>query len=76
MRTAWLGEPPPPLAREPEAVALAALDAAIAACRPGNSCAAPHLAAPGVIDAAGMTERHRERTGYSVGVSFAPDWGE
>ena len=29
-----------------------------------------------VIDAAGMTERYRKRTGYSLGVSFAPDWGE
>lgn len=75
MRTAWLGEPPP-LARELEAVALAGLAAGIAAARPGNSCADVHRAVQGVIDTAGMTERYRKRSGYSLGVSFAPDWGE
>ncbi len=75
MRTAWLGEPSP-LARQLEAVVLAALDAAIAAAVPGAPCAAPHRAAQRVIDAAGMTERFRKRTGYSLGIAFAPDWGE
>jgi Xaa-Pro dipeptidase len=75
MRTAWLG-PPPPLARDLEAVALDALDAAIAAARPGRRCADIHRAAQSVIDAAGMTARYRKRSGYSLGISFAPDWGE
>ena len=75
MRTAWLGEPPP-LARHLERVALAALDAALAAIRPGASCAAPHRAALGVIEAAGMADRFRKRSGYSLGIAFAPDWGE
>lgn len=75
MRTAWVGEPPA-LARELEKVVLAALDAAIGAARPGATCAAPHIAAQRIIDAAGMTERYRKRTGYSLGISFAPDWGE
>lgn len=75
LRTAWLGEPPG-LAREMEAVVLAALDAAIAAAKPGAGCAAPHLAAQKVIDEAGMTERYRKRTGYGFGIAFAPDWGE
>ena len=75
MRTAWVSEPPK-LAREMEQVVLAALDAAIAAAKPGATCAAPHIAAQRVIDAAGMTERYRKRTGYSLGISFAPDWGE
>lgn len=75
MRTAWLGEPPQ-LARELEAVTLEALSAAIDAARPGHTPADIHRAAQGVIDAAGMTERYRKRSGYSLGVSFAPDWGE
>lgn len=75
MRTGWLGEPPK-LAREIETVVLAALDAAIAAAKPGRTCAAPHLAAQRIIDEAGMTERYRKRTGYSLGIAFAPDWGE
>lgn len=29
-----------------------------------------------MIDAAGYAENFRKRLGYSVGISFAPDWGE
>ena len=29
-----------------------------------------------VIDAAGCTEAYRKRSGYSIGIAFAPDWGE
>ncbi|GGJ18232.1 M24 family metallopeptidase [Neoroseomonas lacus] len=75
MRTAWLGEPPT-LARDLERVVLAALEAAIGVAGPGRSCAEVHHAAQTVIDAAGMTDRYRKRSGYSLGVSFAPDWGE
>ena len=75
MRTAWLGEPPP-LARHLERVALAALDAAITALRPGASTIAPHRAALDVIETAGMADRFRKRSGYSLGIAFAPDWGE
>ena len=75
MRTGWLGEPPP-LARQLEKVVLDALGAVLATARPGVTCAALHQAAQRVIDEAGMTERYRKRTGYSLGISFAPDWGE
>ena len=75
MRTAWLGEPPP-LARQMEAVALDALAAGISAARPGATCADLHRAVTGVISRAGMLDRFRKRAGYSLGLSFAPDWGE
>lgn len=75
MRTAWLGEPPQ-LARELEAVVQEALAAVLDTVRPGVTCAAAHQAAQRIIDGAGMTERYRKRTGYSLGISFAPDWGE
>jgi Xaa-Pro dipeptidase len=75
MRTAWIGEPPK-LARRLEAVVQDALSAVLECVRPGVTCAAVHRAAQDVIDAAGMTERYRKRTGYSLGISFAPDWGE
>jgi Xaa-Pro dipeptidase len=75
MRTAWLGEPPP-LARELERVVQDALGAVLDIVRPGVTCAAAHQAAQRVIDAAGMTERYRKRTAYSLGIAFAPDWGE
>jgi Xaa-Pro dipeptidase len=29
-----------------------------------------------VVDRAGYTAGYRKRTGYSIGISFAPDWGE
>ncbi len=75
MRTAWLG-PPPPLARALEAVVQEALAAVLAAMRPGATCAGMHDTAQRVIDAAGMTDRFRKRSGYSLGIAFAPDWGE
>jgi Xaa-Pro dipeptidase len=53
-----------------------ALDAALHAMTPGEPCSAPHDAAQSVIDAAGYTAAFRKRIGYSMGVAFAPDWGE
>ena len=35
-----------------------------------------HEACQAVIDRFGYTENFKKRSGYSVGVSFAPDWGE
>ena len=35
-----------------------------------------HNAVQAVIDDAGCTEAFRKRSGYSIGISFAPDWGE
>jgi Xaa-Pro dipeptidase len=52
------------------------LDAAIEKLRPGNTCADVHNAAQAVIDRHGFTAGYRKRTGYSLGISFAPDWGE
>ncbi len=57
-------------------VCLEGLDAAIEKLRPGNTCADVHNACQAVIDRYGFTESYRKRTGYSLGISFAPDWGE
>ena len=35
-----------------------------------------HNAVQAVIDGHGETERFRKKSGYSLGISFAPDWGE
>ncbi|WP_226568571.1 M24 family metallopeptidase [Mangrovibacter yixingensis] len=75
MRSAWLGKPPA-IALEMEKVCQEALQAALDAIRPGETCAAPHLACQRVIDKAGFTDNFKKRTGYSIGVAFAPDWGE
>lgn len=74
-RTVAVGEIPR-LARDMYAVCEAGLDAAIAAMRPGRTCADVHNAVQAVIDKAGYTAGYRKRSGYSMGISFAPDWGE
>ena len=75
MRSAWIGKPPA-IAIEMEKVCQEALQAALDAIRPGATCADPHNACQRVIDRAGFTDNFKKRTGYSIGVSFAPDWGE
>jgi Xaa-Pro dipeptidase len=65
-------------ARFPElATALdTALDAAIAAIAPGRTCGSVDAACREHIEEAGLGQWFRKRTGYSMGVAFAPDWGE
>ncbi|TAM76251.1 aminopeptidase P family protein [bacterium] len=75
MRAAWVGTAPHDV-REMMKVCREALEAALAAMRPGVTFEAVHDAAQAVIDRNGMTERYKKRTGYSLGISFAPDWGE
>jgi Xaa-Pro dipeptidase len=75
MRSAWIGAAPAQAERM-EQVCQEALGAALDAIRPGATCEAVHLACQKVIDRAGYTENFRKRTGYSIGISFAPDWGE
>ncbi|BCH22316.1 Xaa-Pro aminopeptidase [Mesorhizobium sp. L-8-3] len=75
MRSVWIGEPPAEATRMMDTT-LRALEAALAAMRPGIPCARPHEAAQAVIDAAGYSSAFRKRIGYSMGAAFAPDWGE
>ncbi|MGE0769285.1 MAG: M24 family metallopeptidase [Hyphomicrobiaceae bacterium] len=75
MRSAWIGQPPDE-ARRMMDTCLAALEAALAALKPGNTCEDVHRACRAVIDRDGYTDAFRKRTGYSIGISFAPDWGE
>ena len=75
MRSAWVGNAPQE-ALDMEKVCQEALAAALNAIRPGQACEAPHLACQAVIDKAGYTDNFKKRAGYSIGISFAPDWGE
>ncbi len=74
-RTIFVGDVPA-LAEDMYKVCDEALLAAIEALRPGNTCADVHAAAQAVIDRHGYTDGYRKRAGYSMGISFAPDWGE
>ena len=75
MRSAWVGKPPRE-ALDMMKTCQEALQVALDAIRPGVACEVPHIACQKVIDAAGYTDNFRKRLGYSVGISFAPDWGE
>lgn len=74
-RTVAIGEIPAK-ARDMYRVCEEGLAAAIEQIRPGRTCADVHGATQAVIDKAGYTAGYRKRTGYSLGISFAPDWGE
>jgi Xaa-Pro dipeptidase len=75
MRTAVLGEPVSEVEKMADVVRHA-LDAAIDAIRPGVTAGSVDQACREVIENAGYEAMFRKRTGYSVGVAFAPDWGE
>lgn len=75
MRSAWVGSPPAE-ALDMMKVCQEALAVSLGTIKPAVRCEVPHLAAQAVIDKAGYTDAFRKRLGYSVGISFAPDWGE
>jgi Xaa-Pro dipeptidase len=72
-RTFVVGKPSPTCLQN-MAVAESMLDAAIAAARPGVTCEQVNQAVGEVATAAGV--KLRKRCGYSMGLNFAPDWGE
>jgi Xaa-Pro dipeptidase len=75
MRTVWIGRAPD-MARDMMRACEEALQAALDRVKPGNTCADVHNAAQAVIDRHGYGDNYRKRTGYGIGISFAPDWGE
>jgi Xaa-Pro dipeptidase len=66
----------PQLALDMYKVCVEGLETAIDKLRVGNTCADVHNAVQAIIDKNGFTAGYRKRTGYSIGISFAPDWGE
>jgi Xaa-Pro aminopeptidase len=65
-----------PEVRRMAEVIVAALNAAIAAIRPGVASGHVDAACRGILEDAGCEPYFRKRTGYSVGLAFGPDWGE
>ena len=72
-RTLYLGEPPAGMLKAQEAV-LEGLDAGLNAARPGNTCGQVAEAFFAVLRKYGIEKD--SRTGYPVGISYPPDWGE
>lgn len=75
MHTVWSGELQGDSARMAEAC-LAARDATLALVGPGHTPAEAHLQCRATIEEFGLAHTYRKRSGYSVGIAFAPDWGE
>jgi Xaa-Pro dipeptidase len=55
---------------------VAGRDAYLRALRPGVTTAALHAEHESVLTQHGMSHRNRHAGGYSLGVAFAPQWGE
>ncbi len=72
-RTLFLGTPPDGMRRAQDAV-LEGLEAGLQAARPGNTCGEVAEAFFSVLRRFGIEKDNR--TGYPVGISYPPDWGE
>ena len=75
MRMASIGAPSN-VAADRAAVSIAALEAMIETIRPGATSQEVDRAGRGVMARGGIGEDFRHRAGYSMGVAFAPGWGE
>ena len=72
-RTVFLGEPPPRV-RRAEAVLLEAMDEGLGRARAGNTCDDVASAFFGTLE---KHDIHKDsRSGYPIGLSYPPDWGE
>ncbi len=72
-RSIYLGKPPPAIVAAEQAV-LEGLEAGLAAARPGNTCEQVAQAFFAVLARHGIEKNNR--TGYPIGLSYPPDWGE
>lgn len=72
-RTAHIGPPPHDMLEAQKAV-LEGLDAGLEQARPGNSCQDIANAFFSVLKKYGIVKNNR--TGYPIGLSYPPDWGE
>ncbi len=72
-RTVFLGKPPQHFVEAEKAV-LEGMDAGLEAARAGNTCESIANAFFGVLRKHGIEKSNR--TGYPIGLSYPPDWGE
>lgn len=75
MRTIFVGNPKDEWVRAAEAC-IGAVEAALETIRPGVTPHDVDVAARAVTQKAGFGDYHRNRLGYSIGISYPPDWGE
>ncbi|MEO0327649.1 MAG: ectoine hydrolase DoeA [Pseudomonadota bacterium] len=72
-RTLFLGKPPQKY-RDAEKAVLDAMEAGLAQAKPGNTCEDVAIAFYEQLETHGFEKDNR--TGYPIGLSYPPDWGE
>jgi len=72
-RTVFLGKPTMAFL-DAEKATLEGMEAGLAAAKPGNRCEDIAKAFFGVLERYGIVKNNR--TGYAIGLSYPPDWGE
>ena len=72
-RTVYLGKPPQKY-RDAEKAVLEGTEAALEKAKPGNLCEDVAIAFNAAINKHGFSKDNR--AGYSIGLSYPPDWGE
>ena len=75
MRNVFLGEPSERMLRATEAM-VEALESTIRFIRPGVTAHEAHHLCRRTIEDAGLGLSFNHRAAYSIGIGFAPDWGE
>jgi Xaa-Pro dipeptidase len=75
MRTIFIGRPRDEWRRAAQAC-IDAVTAAMETIKPGVTPHDADVAARAVTTEAGCRDLHRNRLGYSIGISYPPDWGE
>ena len=75
MRTIFLGNPKDEWIRAAEAC-IESVGATLEFIKPGMTCHDADVHARAVMEKAGFGKYFRNRLGYSIGISYPPDWGE
>ena len=75
MRNVYVGDPSDQMTRATDAM-VRALEETIAYIKPGVTAHDAHMFCKKIIDAAGLGVTMDYRSAYSIGLAFAPDWGE
>lgn len=75
MRTGWIGKPDARV-RDAEKVCIEALEATLDAIKAGRRVADVDKISREIIGTSGIGLMQMTRSAYSIGIAFAPDWGE
>ncbi len=75
MRSIWVGDPTPEI-QEAEKVLTEAIEATMASMKPGVPASRPDAVNRAVVEKNSFGGRQNTRSGYSIGIAYAPDWGE